>query len=934
MENVPVVVEREKLNILQRIRLKIFKLRNFNIDRYEKSPSYIKNDEKVLREFIDYKIKNNNGKELINLFKTKSELFGDEEKSFVVDYAIESNEYELISYLKDNDRKAFIEKVLHMKKYEIISMLSQSEQEEIFLEKTKGTFSSKKYPEEKISQYLDIETIKKLINDKNFVMSDFKYCSSNVQQKLMEENTDYIKLASDEALLEYSDKHPECIIYASDITQLEFATKKRENLRFIKDDLQIKIIKKNPKAIACASIATKEKIFRNGTSNNGEFAKKLVITDTKNSKFIKEYGEFSVKIIPNILQDVKELDIKKTKELFLKYGLLSEDRIFDKDLSNLTVEQLSEIVRTDSNYAKYINDNEKRKEVFKNLFGDEKLEYFEKYIDDFSEKRLEDKRIRLLFNEKILNSNSIEVITSYCDKLLEHNDTEEIREEFITIINNSYGENATKILEKREELTNIDNIDSLEIFDDRITNNFSEEFINDLLSYKIHDFSTFLNIIKNDDDLSLFKEYYSILSKIMGENVEVMQKAISEFYYYEELLENINNIELNEEQQKKLVSCLCSKMNKFDINTLEELDNFDEIANIEMKKEIEEIRNLEDTEKIKDVICKNIFGMKYKSQGSEYGDSITQLVSLYDIDEELKSKLFDDTEKEILECINDISNIENLKDLIKLSEELMEKQNIRNPIALFSAIEKVKENQIEILNNQLLTREKLDEMCTMEKDKNPEERKIYKEVIDGVEIYHMEGAEGNILFHSMNACQGQTTGVEQSLQFYMEKEGGDGKSTVSTRIRNISTIAQNVEDNDKDTRYLLFSKIEGEDLLGAANQDARASHGARLVKSTASIGGRVKDIVGYKRMLGNEVTFYRRNRNHKKREQNNLDGRIKPDFVCQIKLTDGRTQGNYSLEECKKYGIPVLVINEAKYKNEIGRKNEQKTTGQEEMDGR
>ena len=350
MEDLPVVVEKEKMNILQKIRLKIFQLRNFNINRYEKSPSYIKNDEKVLKAFIDYKIKNNGEKELINLFKSRSELFGEEEKKFVIDKAIESNEYELISYLKNNDRKEFIEKALQMNKYEIISMLSQSEQEGIYLEENSDIIGFKdrmKYNRAEINQYLDIDTIKKLINDKNFdVEYSFKYCRSDIQQQLMEENKDYINFASNEAMLGYLknhledfelikdsvkeqyvekypeilEQHPEYAIYTSDINQLEFATKKRENLRFIKESLQIDIIEKYPKSIKYASISTKEKLFESAMNNNSIIAKKLVILDTKNSKYIKEFGR-NFFIERNILSEVKGLDIEKTKDLFLKYGL-------------------------------------------------------------------------------------------------------------------------------------------------------------------------------------------------------------------------------------------------------------------------------------------------------------------------------------------------------------------------------------------------------------------------------------------------------------------------------------------------------------------------------------------------------------------------------------------------------------------------------------
>ena len=55
---------------------------------------------------------------------------------------------------------------------------------------------------------------------------------------------------------------------------------------------------------------------------------------------------------------------------------------------------------------------------------------------------------------------------------------------------NAYGDKAVKILKSRPRL-NVNNINSLESFDQQIIDNFGEAFVHDLISYNIRDFQDF-----------------------------------------------------------------------------------------------------------------------------------------------------------------------------------------------------------------------------------------------------------------------------------------------------------------------------------------------------------------------------------------------------------------------------------------------------------
>lgn len=509
--------------------------------------------------------------------------------------------------------------------------------------------------------------------------------------------------------------------------------------------------------------------------------------------------------------------------------------------------------------------------------------------------------LKLLFNQDIINSNSEGLINDYYSKLFSDEDE---KANFEQIILNTYGDKAKKILESRKEL-DVYAINSLEIFDNRILDNFSEEFVHDLLSYNIRDFSSFLNIVKNENEFSLFKQYYAMLSNVLGKNVETMQKAISEFYYNKELLENINNKALNEEQYTNLISILCGTKNQFDIKTIDELDNYNEIANKALLEEIKTLQKTRNIYEMRGLIISNIFGIDESV--------IADLNLLFDID---KSKsIMTDSEREIIQCIDFIIHETDFEKLKQLANELTGKQGIRNPIVLQTAITKVKEHSIEILNSRLLSKDKLDTICS---DKQKSDN-IRKENIDGVDIYYFEGfslkeIEAGFIAHNASNANGRD---------FMENEGQEGMSTISARLyMDENTIISQQP-------HYLFSEIFSEDLIAYQEHDAGIAHPPKLVKSYS--GYTLCNKAALNKPLtksGNEVAFYRRVRSHDKRSAEKKDGRIKPSFICIVngKETPGSVDDipAEKLEYAKKYNIPIIVFKSARYQEKLYNESEKK----------
>ena len=65
-----------------------------------------------------------------------------------------------------------------------------------------------------------------------------------------------------------------------------------------------------------------------------------------------------------------------------------------------------------------------------------------------------------------------------------------------------------------------------------------------------------------------------------------------------------------------------------------------------------------------------------------------------------------------------------------------------------------------------------------------------------------------------------------------------------------------------------------------------------------------------------EANFYRRRRNHLKREKDNLDGRIKPSFIRVFIDNEEQQINPETLKYAKKYGIDILVIDKSKYRKD------------------
>lgn len=995
MSNLPIKSKEKKLNILQKLRLTLFKAQKFTMEKYINAPEYIKTNDMVIGKIIDnedmcteenmlqipqYKleeileastlIKKFSLEKQIEFIKAEGSLpviYTEEERFTLMDEALKIGQPDLCSFLKENEQSNYL-----------------------ILLKENGTLENN-LP--KVLKYLNNEIKGTLIKEKNDLLI---YLDINEQLEYVQKEPKYFKYVDENTQLMYIQKKPEYIKFASDTIQEKVTLLDKNNFKKTSKEFQLKTIQKHPNAYNFASDIIKSEIFKNSRDPMYALAlRSLLHKDIMYSKHIYisnmlEGVEGVNKPILDIFKDINQESPEMIKKMFLnsrlmgaKGKLLSSSTVLHgalgekapvgiddyipeqiKIVQSLTVDQIKELVEIDSNYIlpyltgtkiqimtpeEIASSKDRCNKLFISMFGEEKFNSLENCINSIYKMQLIEQdslkesipglhkgkenygsmnmatlrsvdnipldHMKILFDKNIISSNSNESIKQYFEKLQEGKET---FDSFKLLIENAYGKQAKEILDSRPEL-NVHTINSLESFDKRIFDNFGLGFTHDLLSYNIRDFSSFLSVVKDEAKLEDFKTYYNVLSKIMGANVETMQKAISEFKYNEELLKNVRSTELTDKQSENLISVLCSKNNLYEINTLQDLDNYQEIANQKTKEDLsnaysEYLSRMEKGKSvetacmpIKECICQNYLGLDYYY--NDYGDSFLYLTNMYDLQsEKSKSDMYTEFELKIFEVLEFIEHENNVNKLMDFSNALMEQETIRNPVLLYTAIEKMKQHELEIFNDSLLSVDKMEELCELEQGK--ENPLIIKETIDGVPKYTLQGIPFNILLHDPNGM---------NLTDYLNYDGQLGNNAICSRNISDKIVA---EGNWGKFGYTSIETTSG--MIANSTNDANTDHNAKLVRGSGIISKKVNENTSF---FGSETSFYRRFRSHDKITNKNHGGKRVPDVIVEYhKVT--KYSKEY-LDKLKKYNISIVYIDKAKYKDL--QQNKEKQEGQENI---
>ena len=409
-----------------------------------------------------------------------------------------------------------------------------------------------------------------------------------------------------------------------------------------------------------------------------------------------------------IIQSLKVQDIVSLMKIDINYSLPFIIPLYnDKDDRNYKESEALEANSRCLNLFKaYYNDEiyNKYYKVINKIYNEfisniEKNDYFKDYDSIFD-------LFKLLFNKNIIENNNFEKISVFVGISLLYKDKENnnSKDASIKLLN----ELLSKAYKKQINLnTSIYNINTLEIFDDRLS------FINkDIIFNNNINLSTLLYLVKSNDK-EMFKNYYEILLDIYGENVDTLNFAIENFIYYKDILNDIKDKDLNEEEINNLIRLLVSNKNYLNITKKEELMSYDLTL---LKKLISNFTENEDEIIRKNLVCNYLFNIPFDNNGNGFDNfgTIKNWCDICDSDVLKEIDEFNSYEINLFNMIKLMFSVNDSELLISYIESIMdEKINIVSVINIFNKLEK---NKMDIINKQVVTTNDVKMLYETDKD--------------------------------------------------------------------------------------------------------------------------------------------------------------------------------------------------------------------------
>lgn len=625
------------------------------------------------------------------------------------------------------------------------------------------------------------------------------------------------------------------------------------------------------------------------------------------------------------------LDIASTNGNYdMFYGINQYTKSQYDFYQRMSDEQIARLCMYDTNYIlpianvkqeNLLNAKSRIKNIFKLIYGEEIQKKYSELIDVIMDNYHFDcinnpnciiDSFKIIFNKDIIKRNNVDLINKYIISNINNSTNKEL---FNNIIENAYGNNAKEILNSRINL-NEHNINSLEIFNPIIVEKFGIGLIHDLISYNISNMSYFLSLVKDNKKLSNLSDLYELESNIYGKNISTFQRTLNDYDKMESLLNDIGENELSDVELNNLYSLIINR-NYGEIIKKDDLINYENIVKDKLLKEISNITNLD---YIKEKICLGIFGNNYKNNTEKNDENVFSYLKMYNASNAYNNDLLTLNEKIMLDFIDVISKENNKNIIIELITNLFQEKNVLGNIDFITAFKKIKNNQEKLLNDNLVSVEKLEN--ELSKD-NGNVIKIFK---NGVPIYILNGIDFGILRHNIGGTNNgyiyNAINNGNSLDNIEKFEEQFGSSTISmsysSNNRNYITY-----DHDILKTFLGFgySKIPDNAIVGMdagkGTRDISTEHAPKLTTSFAKNGSINFDEV-HNSNRSEEVSMYRRLRNQELITNENLGGRYDFDYFSGfINVSNLENLENLSLhidrvnvyEEAKKRNIPIILVN-------------------------
>ena len=287
------------------------------------------------------------------------------------------------------------------------------------------------------------------------------------------------------------------------------------------------------------------------------------------------------------------------------------------------------------------------------------------------------------------------------------------------------------------------NINSLELFDKRLSF-INEELLLDYSKYNFVNISNLLLIIKSTKVYELFKSYYDIVINISGESKETLYKAVENFTYYKDIMEDVKDKELNDEEIDNLTLLLSTSSNQYNIMKKEELADYDLIL---YKKLVSEISSIKDPNAYKNLLCNYLFNMGYDEKGNSGWLELVTIKSLCDVfDVESLANLvidgkrvFDEDEVDLFCMTKLLFGTDDFDILLSFTEKFLFNKVKRNILSILELLNKIKKYKIELINSEIVSFSEIEDLYESRPDI------VIKSNKNGVDIYTIVGQDFRVL---------------------------------------------------------------------------------------------------------------------------------------------------------------------------------------------
>lgn len=700
-----------------------------------------------------------------------------------------------------------------------------------------------------------IESIKEKFTDRQWEYiievnpSFIKYASQTIQSKHSEDEK-YVIYLNGSARDKYANKQVDRIkgdfsLFETSTVdvQTEYIKRYPYMINYLSDSVLIEILKYDIELIKYVNLA--------GNKNKDDKTQEVVcgILENISIKSNREVINMLVnKCVLNAKGKIYRFD-PKSNDISYQYT----KRVI-RLLQEITIEQMIALIMVDVNYVlPYIipvyKDDTDRKEkekltidcnkkclsLFKAYFGEDTYSKYYKLINKIYDEYLaniekhdwsKDYRcvfelFKVLFNKRIISKNNFEKVSLFVGTSLLYK--EDIRDQSkgicIKLLNDLLSTAYGKEIDNNREIYNIN---SLELFDDRLSF-ISEELLLDYSKYNFVNISNLLLIIKSEKVYPLFKIYYEMLVNIHGENKETLYRAVENFSYYKDIIEDVKDKDLTSDEIDNLTLLLATTSNQYNITKKEQLANYDLIL---YKKLVSEISSVKEQDAYKNLLCNYLFNKGYDEKGnSGWLEVITikSLCDLYDA-ESLENLVIDGKnvfkreEIDLFEMTKLLFSSDDFDVLLSFTEKFLFNQVKRNILSISELFNKIKKYRVELINNEIVSLEEIEELYLNRPDI------VIKNSIDGVEVYTIIGQDFRVLCSSKDdgvhyMCLNVTSLEKNAYGYNKLVSDGSIRFSLDEGKTSIKVYENNMNKEAMKAEFILVVGKLTDDLLNIAKEN-------------------------------------------------------------------------------------------------------------------